>query len=72
MAMFAQSIKEAKRPRAVDTLDMKLKIIADNEAGKQEVIRNVEADLCCYKEVLTEMWKLIFAATRKSSLKCGS
>jgi hypothetical protein len=38
-------------------LETKLKIIADFEAGKQAVIRNVEPDLQCYKDVLTEMKK---------------
>jgi hypothetical protein len=46
VAMSAQSIRKAKRPRVVTTLETKLKMI-----------RNVEADLCCYKEVLTEMKK---------------
>jgi hypothetical protein len=32
-----------------------LKIIADFQAGKQVVIRSVEADIRCYKEILTEM-----------------
>jgi hypothetical protein len=36
-------------------LETKLKIIAGLEVGKQGVIRNMEADLRCYKEVLTEM-----------------
>jgi hypothetical protein len=41
---------EAKWPRLFHTLDMKLKITADYEAGKQEIISNVEAVLCCYKK----------------------
>jgi hypothetical protein len=44
--MSAQSIRKVKRPRVVTTLETKLKII-----------RNVEADLRCYKEVLTETMK---------------
>jgi hypothetical protein len=39
------------------TLEMKLRIIADCEARKRVVIRNVEADLCCSKKVLMEMKK---------------
>jgi hypothetical protein len=35
--MFAQSVKKAKRPIVVMTLEIKLKIIADFEAGKREV-----------------------------------
>jgi uncharacterized protein YdeI (BOF family) len=42
--MSAQSIKKAKRPRAATTLERKLKII-----------KNVEADLHCFKEVLTKI-----------------
>jgi hypothetical protein len=38
--MSAQSVKKAMRPRVVMTLETKLKII-----------RNVEANLRCYKEV---------------------
>jgi hypothetical protein len=34
VAKPAQSLKKAKRPRIVMTLEMKLKIIADFEAGK--------------------------------------
>jgi hypothetical protein len=49
--MSAQSIKKAKRPRVVTTLETELTIIADSEAGDRPVNRNVEAD---------------FAATRKS------
>jgi hypothetical protein len=45
----AQTIKKAKRSRVVMTLETKLKIIADFEAGKPVVIRNVGADLHCYK-----------------------
>jgi hypothetical protein len=37
VAMSAKSIKKAKRPRVVMTLEIKLKIIADSEAGKQAV-----------------------------------
>jgi hypothetical protein len=32
-----------------------LKIVADFEDGKGAAIRNVENDLRCYKEILTEM-----------------
>jgi hypothetical protein len=39
------------------TLEIKLKIIANFDAGKCAVIRNVEADLHCYNEVLHEMKK---------------
>jgi hypothetical protein len=45
--MSAQSVKKVKRPRVVTILETKLKII-----------RNVEAGLRCYKEVLTEIKKV--------------
>jgi hypothetical protein len=64
--MSAPSIQKAKGPRAVATLETKLTIISDFEARKRELIRNVEADLRCYKEILT---KSNFATTRKFSLK---
>jgi hypothetical protein len=53
----AQSIRKSKRPRAVTTIETKLKTIADFEGGKRGVIRNLETYLHCYKEVLTEMKK---------------
>jgi hypothetical protein len=55
VAMSAQSIKRVKRPRAVSALETKLKIIADFE--NRAVIRNVESDLRCYKEVLNGIKK---------------
>jgi hypothetical protein len=44
--MSAQSVRKVKRPIVVTTLETKLKII-----------RNVKADLWCYKDVLAEMKK---------------
>jgi hypothetical protein len=48
------------------TLETKLKIITDFEAGRWAVIRNVEADLHCYKEVLTKMKKVRIQPTLDS------
>jgi hypothetical protein len=42
----------------INIFERKLKIIADFKAGKQVVIRNVEADYRCYNEVLIEIKKL--------------
>jgi hypothetical protein len=64
-----QSVKKAKRPTGFRTLETKLKIIADFEAGKQAVIRNVEPDLQCYKDVLTEMKKPRIQPTIKPFFK---
>jgi hypothetical protein len=49
VAMSAQSVRKAKRPRVVTNLERKLKIV-----------RNVEVDISCYevKKVLVEMKKL--------------
>jgi hypothetical protein len=55
--MSAQSIRKTKRSRVVTTLGTKLKIITDSEAVKRVVIRNMEADLRCYKEVVIDMKK---------------
>jgi hypothetical protein len=58
VTVSAQSIKKSKRQRAVSTLETKFKIIADYEAWKRVVISIVvEADIWCYKEVITEMKK---------------
>jgi hypothetical protein len=46
VVMSAQSIRKAKRSRVVTTLGTKLKII-----------RNVETDFRCYKEIVIEMKK---------------
>jgi hypothetical protein len=51
--MSVQSIRKAKRPRAVTTLETKL----------ETVILKLE------NEQLLEMWKLIYAASNKSSPK---
>jgi hypothetical protein len=50
MTVSAQSIKKAKRPRVVTNLETKLKIIADFEARKLAVIRNVEVNLLWCKK----------------------
>jgi hypothetical protein len=47
----------AKSTRVIAILKMKFKIIADFESGKHTIIRDVEANLCCYKEILMEMNK---------------
>jgi hypothetical protein len=35
--------------------ETELKIIADFEAGNRSAVRNVEADLSCYMEILAHM-----------------
>jgi hypothetical protein len=55
-----QSIKKAKRPRIVKTLEIKPKINATFEVGK----RAVEADLCCYKAVLIQIKKPTLQQTK--------
>jgi hypothetical protein len=55
--MFAQSIKEAKRPRVVMTLETKFKITADYEAEKRTV------------NIGSEMKKVRIQPTLDSSLK---
>jgi hypothetical protein len=56
MPMSGQSIRKAKRPKAVTTLETNLTII-DFKAGKRAVIINLDVELRYCKEVLTEMKK---------------